>query len=176
MLRLSSPRVAWGAPRWGFPSGVAEIPDDIVKSLNLDLAGNFSLNLNGITVLTAIALVISVMPSNFDTMGTVIGIAGEAGQLDEQGRLPGIFARSLTGEWTGRTGRAGSGAAGPRRTGRRYRVRRCSSSGSDGRGGGSPTGSGPAATVPRGIHSSARPRASRVSSLQNREEEIQHEP
>src|SRR5207245_3212320 len=37
------------------------------------------------------AVVIAVMLSDFfDTMGTVVGIAGEAGMLDEQGRLPGI--------------------------------------------------------------------------------------
>lgn len=40
---------------------------------------------------TAIAFVISVMLSDFfDTMGTVIGIGGEAKMLDEKGRLPGI--------------------------------------------------------------------------------------
>src|SRR6266536_268808 len=40
---------------------------------------------------TAIAIVLSVMLSDFfDTMGTVIGIAGEAGLLDKDGKLPGI--------------------------------------------------------------------------------------
>src|SRR5439155_12199350 len=40
---------------------------------------------------TAIAIVLSVMLSDFfDTMGTVIGIGGEAGLLDKEGRLPGI--------------------------------------------------------------------------------------
>jgi AGZA family xanthine/uracil permease-like MFS transporter len=41
--------------------------------------------------LTAVALIVSVMLSDFfDTMGTVVGIAGEAGLLDRRGRLPGI--------------------------------------------------------------------------------------
>jgi adenine/guanine/hypoxanthine permease len=40
---------------------------------------------------TAIALIMSVMLSDFfDTMGTVVGIGGEAGLLDSNGRLPGI--------------------------------------------------------------------------------------
>jgi AGZA family xanthine/uracil permease-like MFS transporter len=39
----------------------------------------------------AIAVVLSVMLSDFfDTMGTVIGIGGEAGLLDKEGKLPGI--------------------------------------------------------------------------------------
>jgi AGZA family xanthine/uracil permease-like MFS transporter len=44
-----------------------------------------------VSVLTAVLSIFSVMLSDFfDTMGTVIGIAGEAGWLDKQGRLPGI--------------------------------------------------------------------------------------
>ena len=40
---------------------------------------------------TALAVVLSVMLSDFfDTMGTVIGLGGEAGMLDRDGRLPGI--------------------------------------------------------------------------------------
>ena len=40
---------------------------------------------------TAIAIVLAVMLSDFfDTMGTVIGIGGEAKLLDKEGRLPGI--------------------------------------------------------------------------------------
>jgi AGZA family xanthine/uracil permease-like MFS transporter len=49
------------------------------------------LNLKGIAIGTAIALVVSVMLSDFfDTMGTVVGIGGEAGLLDKDGKLPGI--------------------------------------------------------------------------------------
>jgi adenine/guanine/hypoxanthine permease len=80
---------------WGhntlYPPGVAELPDKIASSPSLSLVGNFTLSLKGIGFATAIALVLSVMLSDFfDTMGTVIGIAGEAGLLDRDGRLPGV--------------------------------------------------------------------------------------
>jgi AGZA family xanthine/uracil permease-like MFS transporter len=42
-------------------------------------------------LVTAILIIFSLMLSDFfDTMGTVIGIGGEAGFLDEDGRLPGV--------------------------------------------------------------------------------------
>jgi adenine/guanine/hypoxanthine permease len=80
---------------WGhgtlYPPGVAEFPDKLVSTPDLSLVGNFSLSLTGIGIATAIALVLSVMLSDFfDTMGTVTGIGGEAGLLDKEGRLPGI--------------------------------------------------------------------------------------
>jgi len=44
-----------------------------------------------VSFITAILVIFSLMLSDFfDTMGTVIGIGGEAGFLDEEGRLPGI--------------------------------------------------------------------------------------
>ena len=71
-------------PGWG---SVFDTPD-------LSLVGNFSFSFfdgEVIAVATAIALVVSIMLSDFfDTMGTVIGVGGEAGLLDQQGRLPGI--------------------------------------------------------------------------------------
>jgi AGZA family xanthine/uracil permease-like MFS transporter len=74
-----------------YPKGIASLPSKIISSPNLGIVGNFSLSLKGIAIGTAIALVVSVMLSDFfDTMGTVVGIAGEAGLLDQQGRLPGI--------------------------------------------------------------------------------------
>ncbi|HXF56024.1 MAG TPA: NCS2 family permease [Actinomycetota bacterium] len=74
-----------------YPPGVAELPERIVSVPDLSIVGNFSLNLQGIAIGTAMALVISVMLSDFfDTMGTVVGIAGEAGLLDREGKLPGI--------------------------------------------------------------------------------------
>ena len=46
---------------------------------------------DAVPVLTALLLIFSLLLSDFfDTMGTVIGIGGEAGWLDRQGRLPGI--------------------------------------------------------------------------------------
>jgi adenine/guanine/hypoxanthine permease len=74
-----------------YPKGVASLPHKIVSSPNLGILGNFSLGLKGVAIGTAIALVVSVMLSDFfDTMGTVVGIAGQAGLLDREGRLPGI--------------------------------------------------------------------------------------
>jgi len=72
---------------------VAQIPDKVVSTPHFDLLGNFSITgvFDVVPFLTAVALILSVMLSDFfDTMGTVIGIGGEARLLDERGRLPGI--------------------------------------------------------------------------------------
>lgn len=70
------------------------LPEDIAAAPDFGLLGDFSFGfLDGevIAIATAIALVVSVMLSDFfDTMGTVIGVGGEAGLLDREGRLPGI--------------------------------------------------------------------------------------
>ncbi|GBC86749.1 Guanine/hypoxanthine permease PbuG [bacterium HR12] len=73
-------------------NGVAAIPDRIVSTPNLGLVGDFSFGfVSALGWATALAAVVSVMLSDFfDTMGTVIGIGGEAGFLDREGRLPGI--------------------------------------------------------------------------------------
>jgi AGZA family xanthine/uracil permease-like MFS transporter len=73
-------------------NGVASVPDTIVASPNFGLVGNFSFGfISALGVASAAAAVISVMLSDFfDTMGTVIGIGGEAGLLDRDGRLPGV--------------------------------------------------------------------------------------
>jgi hypothetical protein len=60
-----------------YPKGIASVPAKWVSSPNLSIVGNFTLSLKGIAIGTAIALVMSVMLSDFfDTMGTVVGIAG----------------------------------------------------------------------------------------------------
>jgi AGZA family xanthine/uracil permease-like MFS transporter len=82
----------WGdASIWG-PAGIATIPDTWVQAPDLSLVGAFDLTVfDAVPFLTAVALIISVMLSDFfDTMGTVVGIGGEAGLLDRRGRLPGI--------------------------------------------------------------------------------------
>src|SRR5439155_21256756 len=69
------------------------IPHKWVSAPHFDLLGHFSITgvWDVLGVATGIAVVLSVMLSDFfDTMGTVVGIAGEAGLLDQQGRLPGI--------------------------------------------------------------------------------------
>ena len=72
--------------------GVAQIPGGVVATPDFALVGDFSFGFIGaLGVASAAAAVLSVMLSDFfDTMGTVIGIGGEAGMLDERGRLPGI--------------------------------------------------------------------------------------
>jgi AGZA family xanthine/uracil permease-like MFS transporter len=54
--------------------------------------GNFSFSfISTLGFWTSLAIVLSVMLSDFfDTMGTVIGVGGEAGLLDRSGKLPGI--------------------------------------------------------------------------------------
>jgi AGZA family xanthine/uracil permease-like MFS transporter len=72
--------------------GVAAFPDRIVDAPDFSLVGNFSFNVFDVVgTATALALILSVMLSDFfDTMGTVIGLGGEAGLLDSKGRLPDI--------------------------------------------------------------------------------------
>ena len=73
--------VVWGHSKVFLGQGpnVAKVPHHIFQSPDLGMLFNFSLNLKGIAIGTAIALVVSVMLSDFfDTMGTVVGIAGDA--------------------------------------------------------------------------------------------------
>ena len=72
--------------------GVATMPDSIVAAPDFGLVGQFSFGVfDAIPVATALAAIVAVTLSDFfDTMGTVIGIGGEAGLLDRRGRLPGI--------------------------------------------------------------------------------------
>jgi adenine/guanine/hypoxanthine permease len=74
-----------------YPKGIASLPSKIVSTPDLGLIGSFSLSLKGIAIGTAIALVLAMMLSDFfDTMGTVVGVAGKARLLDDKGQLPGI--------------------------------------------------------------------------------------
>ncbi|MDP9242462.1 MAG: NCS2 family permease, partial [Actinomycetota bacterium] len=77
---------------WSDVPGVGTVPHKIVAAPDFSLVGNFSFHFwSALGAWTAIAVVLSVMLSDFfDTMGTVVGISGEAGLLDEKGRLPGI--------------------------------------------------------------------------------------
>jgi AGZA family xanthine/uracil permease-like MFS transporter len=83
----------WGHLKiWADLPGVAAVPHKVVAAPDFGLVGNFSFSfISTLGFWTALAIVLSVMLSDFfDTMGTVIGIGGEAGLLDERGRLPGI--------------------------------------------------------------------------------------
>src|SRR4030095_1086281 len=72
--------------------GSAAWPHKIWAAPDLALVGNFSFGfISALGFWTALAIVVSVMLSAFfDTMGTGIGIGGEAKLLDRDGRLPGI--------------------------------------------------------------------------------------
>jgi adenine/guanine/hypoxanthine permease len=74
-----------------FTDGSAAIPHSW-HAPSFGLIGHFSFHFwSALGTGAAIAVVLSVMLSDFfDTMGTVIGISGEAGLLDKDGRLPGI--------------------------------------------------------------------------------------
>lgn len=61
--------------------GVVSTPPSMTTLLQLDIAGAFSVSM--ITVILTLLLV-----DVFDTAGTLVGVAGRAGMLDEQGRLP----------------------------------------------------------------------------------------
>jgi AGZA family xanthine/uracil permease-like MFS transporter len=73
--------------------GVGVLPSDWIQGPKFDLVGEFSLTgvFEVVGVWSALALILSVMLSDFfDTMGTVIGIGGQARMLDSEGKLPGI--------------------------------------------------------------------------------------
>ncbi|MFQ5828549.1 MAG: NCS2 family permease [Candidatus Methylomirabilia bacterium] len=75
-----------------FPtSGRAVLPDKIVDLPDLSTLGaglNFEVFWR-VGILAALITIFSIMLSDFfDTMGTVIGIGGEAGWLDREGKLP----------------------------------------------------------------------------------------
>ena len=72
--------------------GIAALPHKVVATPDFALVGNFSFHFwSALGTATAIAVVLSVMLSDFfDTVGTVVGIGGEAGFLDKEGKLPGI--------------------------------------------------------------------------------------
>lgn len=74
-----------------FTDGSARIPHTW-PGPSFHLIGHFSFHFwSALGTGSAIAIVLAVMLSDFfDTMGTVIGIAGEAKLLDDKGRLPGI--------------------------------------------------------------------------------------
>jgi adenine/guanine/hypoxanthine permease len=81
---------------WGdktiWTNGIAQIPDKLASAPAFDLVGKFNFGVFGaIGTATALAAILAVMLSDFfDTMGTVVGLAEEAGLLDEDGKLPGI--------------------------------------------------------------------------------------
>jgi len=77
----------------GWQLNVPALPDEVVAAPDLSLLGQFSLfgGFAEVGVVTAILIVFTLMLADFfDTMGTVVGVGGEAGLLDENRNLPGI--------------------------------------------------------------------------------------
>jgi AGZA family xanthine/uracil permease-like MFS transporter len=79
------------------PSGwaltVPSVPDAVVGSPDFGLLGAFSLggSFAQVGVIVAVLFIFTLMLSDFfDTMGTVIGVAGQGGLLDRDGKLPGV--------------------------------------------------------------------------------------
>jgi AGZA family xanthine/uracil permease-like MFS transporter len=73
--------------------GTAQLPTEVISVPDFSLIGQVDLT-GSFIELGAIAAVLAVftimLADFFDTMGTVIGLGGEAKFLDAQGRLPGI--------------------------------------------------------------------------------------
>ncbi len=70
------------------PATILDVPNfsTAFRGLNFD-----AFTIVGFGVLSTVLAVFTIMLSDFfDTMGTVIGIGGQAGWLDSQGRMPGI--------------------------------------------------------------------------------------
>jgi len=80
---------AWGKDA-GFLPGQAVIPTDIVAMPDFSLVGAFDMGAFAkLGVTAAVLWIFSLMLSDFfDTMGTLIGVGGEAKYLDEKGDLP----------------------------------------------------------------------------------------
>ena len=72
--------------------GVAQLPSKVLSTPDFSLIGNFNFGLFQVLgFATACAAIVAVMLSDFfDTMGTAVGLAEEAGLLDEEGKLPGM--------------------------------------------------------------------------------------
>jgi adenine/guanine/hypoxanthine permease len=84
IVNALSGRSAFAPGRAVLPSAVVSVPDFSTLGAGLDLSVFARLG-----IVVAIMTILSIMLSDFfDTMGTVIGIAGEAGWLQPDGTLP----------------------------------------------------------------------------------------
>ena len=74
----------------GFVTGTAVWPSDIVATPDFSLVGAFDFGaFEKLGVTVAVLWVFSLMLSDFfDTMGTLVGVGGQAGYLDDKGDLP----------------------------------------------------------------------------------------
>jgi adenine/guanine/hypoxanthine permease len=102
-----------GGKVWTLP-GVAVVPSHIVAWPDFSTIGqgvNFEV-FRRLTMTVALLTIFSIMLSDFfDTVGTVIGIAAEAGWLDKSGRLPRINRVFLVDSLAAVVGGAGSASS-----------------------------------------------------------------
>ncbi|HEX8939712.1 MAG TPA: NCS2 family permease [Candidatus Limnocylindrales bacterium] len=81
-----------------FPPGVAAMPSSLTLTPRFDTLGQFDVVqvFSRLGAVTAVLTIFAIMLSDFfDTMGTVTGIAAEAGLAEQDGSVPGI-GRILT--------------------------------------------------------------------------------
>jgi AGZA family xanthine/uracil permease-like MFS transporter len=74
-------------------AGVAKVPDTLTVTPSFSTLGNFDLGnaFSKLGLITALLTIFAIMLSDFfDTMGTVTGVAEEAGLTTEDGMVPGI--------------------------------------------------------------------------------------
>jgi AGZA family xanthine/uracil permease-like MFS transporter len=74
-------------------AGVAKVPDTLTVTPSFSTLGNFDLGnvFSKLGVITALLTIFAIMLSDFfDTMGTVTGVAEEAGLTEQDGSVPGI--------------------------------------------------------------------------------------
>jgi AGZA family xanthine/uracil permease-like MFS transporter len=74
-------------------AGVAKVPDTLTVTPSFSTLGNFDLGnvFSKLGLITALLTIFAIMLSDFfDTMGTVTGVAEEAGLAEEDGSVPGI--------------------------------------------------------------------------------------
>ena len=75
----------------GFPMGITEIPTEFVSAPPSISSIAFELDILGSLKLVFIPLMFTFFAGDFfSTMGTLLGVGGKAGLLDENGDLPGI--------------------------------------------------------------------------------------
>jgi AGZA family xanthine/uracil permease-like MFS transporter len=74
-------------------AGVTKIPDNFVLTPSFSTLGQFDLTqvFTVLPALTAVLVIFAIMLTDFfDTMGTVTGVASEAGLANEDGSVPGV--------------------------------------------------------------------------------------
>ncbi|MBW3620793.1 MAG: NCS2 family permease [Actinobacteria bacterium] len=98
---------------WAEMPGVGLFPGDIVSAPDFALLGDFSFGYWAkLGALGAILAVFTLMLADFfDTVGTAVGLADEAGFLDEDGRLPGMDRVLLVDSLAAVAGGAGSSSS-----------------------------------------------------------------